>query len=77
MKKIIAFNWKMNPASNKEVKKLFKIVSNSDTIVFPPFVYLNTQPKLKKARLGAQNLFWENSPRQLAGRGAFTGEISA
>lgn len=72
MKKIIALNWKMNPASVKEAKEILGIVSNSNVIIFPPFIYLGTLLNLKKAKLGAQDTFWENPP---AG-GAYTGEIS-
>lgn len=73
MKKIIALNWKMNPASIKEAKEISKIVSSSDVIIFPPFIYLGMSLGLKKAKLGAQDTFWENPP---AG-GAYTGEISS
>lgn len=69
MKKIIALNWKMNPSSVKEAKKILKIVSSSDVIIFPPFIYLGMPLGLKRAKLGAQDTFWE-------GRDAYTGEIS-
>jgi triosephosphate isomerase len=71
MAKILIFNWKMNPASLKEALVLAKISDQKNIVVAPPFVFIEeVQKKLKKAKLGAQDLFWE------AG-GAFTGEISS
>ncbi|MBI4993766.1 triose-phosphate isomerase [Candidatus Wolfebacteria bacterium] len=77
MKKIIAFNWKMNPQSLGEAKKLFNSYlllyssSKKEIIVCPPFIYLYELKdlKTKNLKLGSQDVFWENS-------GAFTGEIS-
>ncbi len=69
MKYIIA-NWKMNPASAKEAKQLAKESDVADLIICPPFPYLeDVGGVLKKAKLGAQDLFWEE-------KGAFTGEVS-
>lgn len=73
MKTLIIANWKLNPASQKEAKKLFDAVKknakskNTEVVICPPFVYL---PLLKGTTLGAQNIFWEE-------KGAFTGEVSA
>ena len=73
MKTLIVANWKMNPQTAKEAKKLFDAVKkgaknkNTDIVICPPFVYL---PLLKGLPLGAQNIFWEE-------KGAFTGEICA
>ena len=72
MKDLIVANWKMNPSSFKEAKKLFDSVKktkskNAEVVICPPFLYL---PLLKGATLGAQDVFWEE-------KGAFTGEISA
>lgn len=71
MKLLVIANWKMNPQSFSEAKKLFnsvkietKNVKNTEVVICPPFIYL---PVLKSN--GAQNCFWENS-------GAYTGEIS-
>lgn len=79
MKKIIAFNWKMNPQSLNEAKKLFAAMQintdkkqiNADIIICPPFIYLNELKNLKTGnkKLGAQNVFLENG-------GHYTGEIS-
>jgi triosephosphate isomerase len=67
MKKIIAFNWKMNPASKKEAMSLIKECS-AGVIVAPPFVYLDAL-KNKKIKFASQDVFYEES-------GAYTGEIS-
>ena len=71
MKKIIIANWKMNPGSLEEAKKIFnkiKIAAGKlkkvETVICPPFVYL---PSLRAT--GAQNIFYEE-------KGAYTGEIS-
>lgn len=78
-KKLIVANWKMNPNSLSEAKKLFLGIKNKasklrnvQTVVCPPFVFI---PNLKKMfsghriALGGQNLFYEE-------KGSFTGEIS-
>ena len=62
-KPLIVANWKMNPASLKEAKKLFRLTKNK-AVICPPFVYLSD---LKPN--GAQDCFWEE-------KGAYTGEIS-
>ena len=82
MSKILAFNWKMNPTTRKEVDTLLESLSQavshtheSQVIVFPPTLYL---PYLQQKQadlplyveLGAQNTATEH-------RGAFTGQISA
>lgn len=67
MKKIIAFNWKMNPVSKKEAGDLIKECS-SGAIVAPPFVYFGLL-KNKKIKFASQDVFWEES-------GAYTGEVS-
>lgn len=79
MKKLIIFNWKMNPDSPKEAQKLFDAVMNfksyilnSEVVIAPPSVYLPQFLEIKnlKLKIGAQNSFW-------ADKGAYTGEISA
>ena len=78
-KKIIVANWKMNPASLKEAKSLFASakktasrLSNVETIICPPFIYLtelgHSMPNLK---LGAQDV------SRFDFEGAHTGEVSA
>lgn len=71
MKSLIVANWKMNPASAKDAKKLFDAVKkakvkNAEVVICPPFIYLAL---LKGATLGAQDVFFEE-------KGAFTGEVS-
>ncbi len=69
MKTIIA-NWKLNPASLAEAIKLAKESDVEGLIICPPFPFLEEVAKvIKKAALGAQDLFWEE-------KGAFTGEVS-
>jgi len=77
-KLLIIGNWKCNPISLAEAKKLFndikggiKIVKN-EVIVCPPFIYLGEfkiQNSKLKIQLGAQDCFWENN-------GPYTGEVS-
>ncbi len=80
MKKLIIANWKMNPTSVKEAKKVFAGIKNSvakikgvQTVVCPPAIYLSDlakECKGKAVELGVQDLFCEDS-------GAYTGQVSA
>lgn len=78
-KPLMAGNWKMNKnvaqslALAKAIKEGVKDVSDVEVLICPTFVSLcavNQEINNTNVKLGAQNLFWENS-------GAFTGEISA
>jgi triosephosphate isomerase len=79
MKTLIAANWKMNPASQKEAKSLFDKVKkskrkfkNSEVVICPPFAWLAVVSHMRNEGgllLGAQNVFFEE-------KGAFTGEVS-
>lgn len=68
---LIVANWKMNPATRDEAKKLFEAFKNLDAVICPPFCYLNTKivPSGAKFSLGGQNCLWEE-------KGPYTGEIS-
>lgn len=78
MKKLVVANWKMNPQTPAEAKKLFASVEHRlhsiekevEVAVCPPFVFF---PILSQhagnVRLGAQNMSAEE-------KGAWTGEIS-
>jgi triosephosphate isomerase len=87
MEKIIVANWKMNPQSLPEAKKLFNsiknwikrhsnVLKNIRIIICPPFVYLQTISKLLKAK--SCKLKAELGAQDLfwEEKGAFTGEIS-
>lgn len=65
LKKLIIGNWKMNPTSQKEAKKLFNAFANKNVIICPPFPYL----AFGKGKLGAQDCFYEE-------KGSFTGQVS-
>ncbi len=70
MQKLIVANWKMNPASLKEAVHLAKACDKTEVVIAPPFVFLEAVSRvLKKASLGAQDVFWN-------GDGPWTGEIS-
>jgi triosephosphate isomerase len=77
MKPLIVANWKMNPQTLAEAKRIFNSVKkgiggvrNSRVVVCPPFVFLSElKTKSSVLKLGAQDCFWE-------GGGAYTGEIS-
>ena len=61
----------MNPDSFKEALSLAKASDFKGVVIAPPFPFLEKVGKIvKKSKLGAQDLFWED-------RGAFTGEVSA
>ncbi len=78
-RKVVAGNWKMNNDLNGTVnlisdikKEMTEKSLTAEIIVCPPFTNLETANALLKdshIRLGAQNIFYEES-------GAFTGEIS-
>jgi len=78
MKPLIVANWKMNPTTLAEAKRLsdlikkgIKRIRNVEVVICPPFIYLATSDKRQatKIKLGAQDCFWEE-------KGAFTGGIS-
>lgn len=70
MRKLIIANWKMNPGGIKEAVKLAGASDFKGAVIAPPYVFIPAvKAVLKKAALGAQDAFWEES-------GAYTGEIS-
>lgn len=69
MKKLIVANWKLNPPTLKEAKKLAAAIvrkSKHVSVVCPPAGFLSG---IQFPRLGAQDCFWQN-------RGAYTGQVS-
>ncbi|MBI5798335.1 MAG: triose-phosphate isomerase [Candidatus Yonathbacteria bacterium] len=78
-KKLIIGNWKMYPASVKDAKTKFTAIkkgasklTNVQTVICPPFVYVSELKKLvtgHRVVVGAQNAWFEKE-------GAFTGEVS-
>jgi triosephosphate isomerase len=77
-RKIIVGNWKMNPTSIDEAKKLTSTISkvstklkNTQVVLCPPYVYLPKVVSIKNSNIsfGAQNAHGEE-------RGSFTGEVS-
>ena len=78
MKLLMVANWKCNPTTLAEAKRLLnsvkkgaKDIKNVEVVICPPFVYLTTSNKQQVTgiKLGAQDCFWEQ-------KGAFTGEVS-
>jgi triosephosphate isomerase len=79
-KKLIAGNWKLNPADAnatldllRQLKARLAPFTKTQMAVMPPFTALHLAVEvLKSSRVavGAQDLFWEDN-------GAYTGEISA
>ncbi|MDO8265113.1 MAG: triose-phosphate isomerase [Candidatus Parcubacteria bacterium] len=75
-KNIIIANWKCNPETQEEAKRLFEEIkngienSNTEVIICPPVIFL-TAVSFKESgiKIGGQDCFWEN-------KGAFTGQIS-
>lgn len=74
---IIVANWKCNPTTFEEAKRLFDVTrseikktENIEIVICPPFIFLPIAKSYEfSAKFGAQDVFWEN-------RGAYTGEIS-
>ena len=84
MKRIIIANWKMNPSTLKEAKRLFVQVKkevrrtrNVEVVICPSFVHIYevrlrkifTKSDFVRLKLGAQNAFWQEG-------GPYTGEVS-
>lgn len=75
--KILIANWKMNPKTAVEAKKIFSEtqkglakIQGVDVYICPPVVFLPELSKVtKKVVLGAQDLFYEKT-------GAYTGQVS-
>lgn len=77
-RKLIVGNWKMNPQTLEEAKKLFsgikkqaQTLSRTDMVVCPPFLFVSDLVKLNKQKtvsIGVQNVYFESA-------GAYTGEI--
>ena len=78
MKTYLIANWKVNPKSSKEARKIIEGYGSDlssqklEVVVCPPANFLETLTKEPEKRFvwGAQNCFWEKS-------GPYTGEISA
>lgn len=79
MKKLVVANWKMNPQTSEEARKLISAWEHDlrgmddtvEVVVAAPFVFLPRLSSLvKKVQLAAQNTSWQD-------KGALTGEISA
>lgn len=76
MNKIIIANWKANPTTMEDAKQLFaaevsqaKEFKSVETVICPPFVFLEELAAIDPGHLGAQDIFWKES-------GPYTGEIS-
>jgi triosephosphate isomerase len=87
MQKLIVANWKMNPQSLNEAKKLFNsikswikrhsnILQNVRIIICPPFVYLESLSKSLKTKNYQLKTNLGAQDLFWEERGAFTGEIS-
>ncbi len=78
-KRIIVGNWKMNPTTLDEAKRIFKSTKNTAdklksviVVLCPPFVYISTLLNFRiesSVSIGAQDVYFEEV-------GSFTGEIS-
>lgn len=76
MKPLIVANWKANPSSLAEARRLFDFIQKGtrgargvEIAVCPPFTYLSSfDTRASNLKLGAQDCFWAG--------GAFTGETS-
>lgn len=77
IKSLIVANWKMNPdapgravlLANKIERSLAR-VRNVEVVIAPPFPFLlPIAAVIKRAKLGAQNVFWQDC-------GPYTGEVS-
>ena len=71
MSKLIVANWKLHPLSLKDALRIAKASDRKNAVICPPYPFLPAVGKvLKRAALGAQDVFWEET-------GPHTGEVSA
>lgn len=77
MSKLLAFNWKMNPATKEGVSILLDSIktglsrnSEADILVCPPYIFLDRVSTSNGFLIGSQDVSNQDS-------GALTGEISA
>ncbi len=77
MKRIIIANWKMNPPSAKEAKRIFERIKNksrklrgAEVVVAPPHIYIPLFSPSANLKMAGQNLAATEG-------GAWTGEVSA
>jgi triosephosphate isomerase len=78
-KKLIVGNWKMNPSTLEEAKRIYRSVNNiskklssAKVVICPPFVYIKSfisKNAQSSIIIGAQDVFVEQE-------GSFTGEVS-
>lgn len=75
-KKYIIANWKANPVSFAQARKLLKEIpadleqdENIELVVCPPHIFLCLVSEFPNVKFGAQNIFWEDE-------GSYTGEVS-
>jgi len=77
MKLLIIANWKMNPLTEREARRLLTSIKkglkgkkNMEIVICPPLPYLSIlNGHLSSLKLGAQNCFWKD-------KGPYTGEVS-
>lgn len=70
MPKLIIANWKSNPDNSRQAIALAKAIDRKGVVIAPPYPFLEAVGKsIKKATLGAQDVFWADS-------GPYTGEVS-
>lgn len=68
--KLIIANWKLNPMTVREAVRLARAEDRKGVIVAPPFPFLDALgTALKRAQLGAQDVFFE-------AKGAYTGGVA-
>ncbi len=70
MDKLLLANFKMNPSTLKEAVRIAKFYDKKGVVIAPPFVFAEEVGRvLKKAKLGAQDVFWKEA-------GPYTSETS-
>ena len=68
--KLLVANWKLNPQIEAEAVRLARASDAKNIVIAPPFPFLVAVGKaLKRATLGAQDVFWKL-------HGAYTGGVS-
>ncbi len=69
MAKLVIANWKSNPKTSADAKKLARSTDHIGVVIAPPFPFLSeVGDVVRKSDLGAQDAFWSDGP--------YTGEVS-
>lgn len=81
---LVAGNWKMNPVSRDEAKRIAKVVRTSafgltktDVVMCPPFTYIDSVIPSRSNEIGERGVYYGAQDVFTEIQGSYTGEVSA